>query len=53
MKKLMFAAAVAASALSVPAFAATDGDLSTTSSVGTVDLDVTSLRWFAFRAWTT
>lgn len=40
MKKLAFAAATAVLAVSSPAFAATDGALSTTSSTGTVQLNV-------------
>jgi hypothetical protein len=40
MKKLAFAAATAVLAISSPAFAATDGALSTTSSTGTVQLNV-------------
>lgn len=40
MKKFAFAAATAVLAISSPAFAATDGALSTTSSTGTVQLNV-------------
>lgn len=41
MKKLFFAAAAASIAISAPAFAETDGVLSTTSSTGTLDFSVT------------
>ncbi|HEX2812512.1 MAG TPA: hypothetical protein PKC32_00210 [Sphingopyxis sp.] len=40
MKKLAFAAATAVLAMSAPAFAATDGALSTTSSTGDLQLNV-------------